>query len=43
MIKVIIEKNDWYGYKESAWGGAIITLNDVEAQDRENEAMEIIE
>ena len=43
MIKVAIEKNDWYDYKESAWGGAISTLNDVEEQDRENEAVEIIE
>ena len=43
MIKVAIEKNDWYDYKESAWGGAISILNEVEAQDRENEAVEIIE
>ena len=43
MIKVAIEKNDWYDYKESAWGGAISTLIEVEAQDRENEAVEIIE
>ena len=43
MIKVAIEKNDWYDYKESAWGGAISTLNDVEEQDREEEAIEIIE
>ena len=43
MIKVAIEKNDWYDYKESAWGGAISTLNDVEEQGREEEAMNIIE
>lgn len=43
MIKVAIEKNDWHDYKESAWGGAISTLNDVEVQDREEEAIEIIE
>lgn len=43
MIKVTVEKNNWYDYKESAWGGAISTLNEVEAQDRENEAVEIIE
>lgn len=43
MIKVAIEKNDWYDYKESAWGEAINTLNEVEAQDKENEAVEIIE
>lgn len=43
MIKVAIEKNGWNDYKENAWGGAISTLNEVEAQDKENEAMEIIE
>lgn len=43
MIKVAIEKNDWYDYKESAWGGAISILNEIEAQDKENEAIEIIE
>ena len=43
MIKVAIEKNDWYDYRESAWGGAISTLDEIEAQDKENEAVEIIE
>ena len=43
MIKVAIEKNDWYDYRESAWGGAISTLDAIEAQDKENEAVEIIE
>ena len=43
MIRVAIEKNGWHDYKENAWGGAISTLNEIEAQDRENEAVEIIE
>ena len=43
MIKVTVERDGWYDYKENAWGGAISTLNEVEAQDREDEAMEIIE
>ena len=43
MIKVAIEKNDWYDYRESAWGGALNTLDEIEAQDKENEAVEIIE
>ena len=43
MIKVVIEKNDWYDYRESAWGGALNTLDEIEAQDKENEAVEIIE
>ena len=43
MIKVTIEKDGWHDYKESAWGGAISTLNDVEKQGREYEAMDIIE
>ena len=43
MIKVAIEKNNWYDYRESAWGGAISTLDEIEAQDKENEAVEIIE
>ena len=42
MIKITIER-DWYDCKENAWGGAISTLNEVEAQGKENEAMEIIE
>ena len=43
MIKVAIEKNDWYDYRESAWGGALNTLDEIEAQGKENEAVEIIE
>ena len=43
MIKVAIEKNDWYDYRESAWGGALNILNEIELQDKENEAVEIIE
>ena len=43
MIKVAIEKNFWRDYKESAWGGAIRTLNDVEKQGREYEAMDFLE
>ena len=43
MIKVAIERDGWYDIKENAWGGAISTLNEVEAQDKENEAVEIIE
>ena len=43
MIKVTVERDGWYDYKENAWGGAISTLNEVEAQDKEDEAMEIIE
>ena len=43
MIKVTIEKDGWYDYKENAWGGAISTLDEVEKQGREEEALEIIE
>ena len=43
MIKVTVERDGWYDYKENAWGGAITTLDDVEKQGREYEAMEIIE
>ena len=42
-MKVTVERDGWYDYKENAWGGAISTLIEVEAQDRENEAVEIIE
>ena len=42
-MRVTVERDGWYDYKENAWGGAISTLNEVEAQDKENEAMEIIE
>ena len=43
MIKVTVEKDGWYDYRVTAWGGAVITLDDVEMQGREEEAMEIIE
>ena len=43
MIKVAIERDGWYDYKENAWGGAISTLNNIEKQGREYEAVEIIE
>ena len=43
MIKVTVEKDGWYDYKENAWGGAITTLDDVEKQGREYEAVGIIE
>lgn len=43
MIKVTVEKDGWYDYKENAWGGAITTLDDVEKQGREDEAVGIIE
>ena len=42
-MKVTVERDGWYDYKENAWGGAISTLNEIEAQDKENEAVEIIE
>ena len=43
MIKVTVEKDGWQDYKENAWGGAISTLNEVEKQGREYEAVDIIE
>ena len=43
MIKVTVEKNFWRDYKENAWGGARNTLDNIEKQGRECEAMEIIE
>ena len=43
MIKVAIERDGWYDYKENAWGGAISTLNKVAEQGREDEAVDIIE
>lgn len=43
MIKVAIEKNGWYDYKENAWGGALNTLDEVEKQGREEEAINILE
>ena len=43
MIKVTVERDGWYDYKENAWGGAISTLNEVAEQGREDEAVDIIE
>jgi len=43
MIKVTVERDGWYDYKENAWGGAITTLDDVVEQGREYEAVDIIE
>ena len=42
-MKVTVERDGWYDYKENAWGGAISALNEIEAQDKENEAVKIIE
>ena len=42
-MKVTVERDGWEEYKENAWGGAISTLYRVEAQGKENEAIEIIE
>ena len=42
-MKVTVERDGWRDYKENAWGGAISTLNEVEKQGREYEAMEILE
>ena len=43
MIKVTIERDGWYDIKENAWGGALTTMYVIETQDKENEALEIIE
>ena len=42
-MKVTVERDGWRDYKENACGEARITLDDVENQGREYEAMEIIE
>lgn len=42
-MKVTVDRDGWNDYKENAWGGALDTLNDVEEQGREEEAMNIIE
>ena len=42
-MKVTVERDGWRDYKENAWGGALNTLDEIEAQDKENEAVEIIE
>ena len=33
----------WNDLKENAWGGAVQVIEDIEKQDREDEAMNIIE
>ena len=43
MFRVIVDIDIWDSYKEYAWGGARITLDEVEKQGREEEAMKIIE
>ena len=43
MIKVTVEKNFWRDYKENAWGGARNTLDNIEKQGREEEAVSILE
>ena len=43
IMKVAVEREGWYDYKENAWGGAVSTLNEIEAQHKEDEAVEIIE
>ena len=42
-MKVTVEKNFWRDYKETAWGGARNTLDNIEKQGREEEAMNILE
>ena len=42
-MKVTVERDGWRDYKENAWGEALNTLDDVENQGREYEAMKIIE
>ena len=43
IMKVTVERDGWRDYKENAWGGAIITLDDIEKQGREEEAKIILE
>ena len=42
-MKVTVERDGWNDYKENAWGGAISTLNEIEAQHKEDEAVDFIE
>ena len=42
-MKVTVERDGWYDYKENAWGGALNILAEIELQDKKNEAVEIIE
>lgn len=37
------ELNNWYGLKDMVWSGAVDTLAEVERQDREQEALDLIE
>ena len=43
IMKVTVERDGWRDYKENAWGGARNTLDSIEKQSREIEAVEIIE
>ena len=43
MIKVTVDIDRWYKYKDYMWGGALTTLDDVVEQGREYEAMDIID
>ena len=42
-MKVTVERDGWYDYKENTWGGALNILAEIELQYKENEAVEIIE
>ena len=42
-MKVTVDRDGWRDYKENAWGGALNTLDDIEKQGREEEAMIILE
>ena len=42
-MKITVDIDSWHKYKDYAWGEARITLDDVEKQGREYEAMDIIE
>lgn len=37
------ELNNWYELKDMVWSGAVDTLAEVERQDREQEALDLIE
>ena len=43
MFRVKVDLDIWDSYKKYTWGEARIILDEVEKQDREDEAMEIIE
>ena len=42
-MKVTVERDGWHDYKENTLGGARNTLDSIEKQGREIEAVEIIE